>query len=204
MWEAQQIEVNSVTGKFQYKDDEEGLEELLEELSEQGIETFDVKKLVQTPFGTFDIDDTFNPMKQFELWLAHTNFNITADIAKDICKTPGVEVFSPVSRYRFIIGVGKLFELRTIRVAIEKNICGLHKFEDKVETIDDEETKSKLKMLKSKIEQYPKWAIFVFPNGNIDYTFLNLDKTNRTFFNEMIEEYKNAEEITTGILLESD
>ena len=55
-----------------------------------------------------------NPMesinKMFNFWTGHTNFSITAEMAHRMEKIEGVEVLDILTRYRFRIGVGKLFK----------------------------------------------------------------------------------------------
>lgn len=92
--------------------------------SYDNVITLDMKNAINTPFGIFDVNDKFNPLKQFELWIGHTNFIITPNIVKQICNTEGVEALNLISRYRFLLAVGKMFTMTDVRRAIEKKICG--------------------------------------------------------------------------------
>ena len=72
-----------------------------------------------TPLGAIPInsaEDVFN------FWLGSTNFNISSDIVNIIKKTDGVEVFQLFTRYRFRIGVGKLFLPDATMKRVEKRI----------------------------------------------------------------------------------
>lgn len=58
----------------------------------------------------------------FDCWIAHTNFNITADIKNKVAKVDGVEILKVQSRYRFFVGIGRMFEFSKVREDIEKAI----------------------------------------------------------------------------------
>jgi hypothetical protein len=60
----------------------------------------------------------------FDCWVGHTNFNITKDVAKKINKSEGVEALKICSRYRFFIGVGRMFEFKNVRKNIEQILTG--------------------------------------------------------------------------------
>ena len=47
--------------------------------------------------------------KIFNLWVGHTNFNITPGVANTIEETDGVETLDIFTRYRFRISAGKAF-----------------------------------------------------------------------------------------------
>jgi hypothetical protein len=58
----------------------------------------------------------------FDCWYGHTNFNITPTM-KDILDTvEGVEILKVCSRYRFFIGVGRMFNFGHVRKELEKLI----------------------------------------------------------------------------------
>lgn len=58
----------------------------------------------------------------FDCWIAHTNFDITERIKNAINKIEGVEVLKIYSRYRFFIGVGKMFDFKDVRKEIEAEL----------------------------------------------------------------------------------
>ena len=59
----------------------------------------------------------------FECWVAHTNFNLTEKIKDQLDKIEGIELLKVFSRYRFLVGVGKMFDFSDVRRSIEKKIC---------------------------------------------------------------------------------
>jgi hypothetical protein len=67
-------------------------------------------RVLSTPMGLIPMDQTLSAGKVFNFWVGYTNFNITKPIAYIIEKTNGVETLDIFTRYRFRIGVGKLFE----------------------------------------------------------------------------------------------
>jgi len=67
-------------------------------------------RVLSTPMGLIPLDQTISAGKIFNFWTGYTNFNITKSVAHIIEKTNGVETLDIFTRYRFRIGVGKLFE----------------------------------------------------------------------------------------------
>lgn len=60
----------------------------------------------------------------FDCWMGHTNFNVTEEVKQKLSKTEGVEILKICSRYRFFIGVGRMFDFTEIRRTIEKTLTG--------------------------------------------------------------------------------
>jgi len=56
----------------------------------------------------------------FDCWIGHTNFNITEEVKNKVNKIDGVEILKIHSRYRFFIGIGKMFDFKSVRQDIEK------------------------------------------------------------------------------------
>jgi len=66
-------------------------------------------KALVTPFGIIPYDSAHGIDNIFNFWIGHTNFDITQPICSVIEQTPGVETLDIFTRYRFRIGIGKLF-----------------------------------------------------------------------------------------------
>ena len=66
--------------------------------------------------------ETISLMSRFDCWIGHTNFNITNSIKNKLNEVDGIEVLNVMSRYRFFIGIGKMFKFSDIRKNIEKTI----------------------------------------------------------------------------------
>jgi hypothetical protein len=56
----------------------------------------------------------------FDCWIGHTNFDITPDIKNNLDSIKGIEVLKIFSRYRFFIGIGKMFDFKSVRNGIEE------------------------------------------------------------------------------------
>jgi len=58
-------------------------------------------------------------LNNFECWMGHTNFDITPEIRDRLDKIKGIELLKICSRYRFFIGIGKMFVFSEVRKEIE-------------------------------------------------------------------------------------
>lgn len=58
----------------------------------------------------------------FDCWIAHTNFDITERIKNVINKIEGVEILKIHSRYRFFVGIGRMFDFKDVRKEIESQL----------------------------------------------------------------------------------
>ena len=61
-------------------------------------------------------------VSNFDCWVGHTNFDITPSILNELNETDGVEILKLCSRYRFFIGVGRMFDFKNVRKNLEENI----------------------------------------------------------------------------------
>lgn len=61
-------------------------------------------------------------LSNYDCWIGHCNFDVTEEIKNILDETPGIEVLKVISRYRFFIGVGKMFEFKDVRKHIDKVI----------------------------------------------------------------------------------
>lgn len=77
-----------------------------------------------TPFLpiTNQIIEDVSMLATFDCWIGHTNFDITPTIKNILDTTEGVEVLKVLSRYRFFVGVGKLFDFKEVRQNIEEHL----------------------------------------------------------------------------------
>jgi hypothetical protein len=76
--------------------------------------------------STFPVSDKMlediTMLTNFECWMGHTNFDITETIKTTLDKTEGIELLKICSRYRFFIGIGKMFEFKNVRKLIEERL----------------------------------------------------------------------------------
>lgn len=61
-------------------------------------------------------------LSNFDCWIGHTNFDITKEIKNILDKTEGIELLKVLSRYRFFIGIGQMFDFAEVRKDIEKKL----------------------------------------------------------------------------------
>jgi len=154
-----------------------------------------IPALVTTPLGVYQMHDKMNILNQFECWMGYTNFDITPEVRDIIEKSPGVELLSILSRYRFFLGVGKLFEFPDVRKEIESQLC------NEASPLN-EETQSAVDAIKIVISQDKYWAIFVLPNGHVEYTSTN-DDNDEAYLNDLLglEKRKKA---SGGLILQNE
>jgi hypothetical protein len=98
-------ELNPELDEMQEFEDEEGMG--------QAQESFLVPK---------NFYETIALMSRFDCWIGHTNFNITTSIKDKLNEVDGIEVLNVISRYRFFIGIGKMFKFSEVRKDIENCI----------------------------------------------------------------------------------
>ena len=108
-WDEDVVEQEIVDNFYEKYEDAE------EEEEEGGIEDAlaflgRIPSLVTTPMGVYQLHDKMNIMNQFDCWMGYTNFDITQSVKNAIEKVEGVELLNIMSRYRFFLGVGKMFE----------------------------------------------------------------------------------------------
>lgn len=151
---------------------------------------FPLGKPVNTPFGIFPKNDKFNPLRQFECRLGYTNFNISKNVAEIIENTEGVEALVIISRYRFLISVGKLFDFSNIRKELDEKLC---------EETQDEKVNNQIQNKITEISKDSKyWALYMFPNGNMESVSTN----NFEEYEEKVKVLKNCEALSHGVLVE--
>lgn len=71
---------------------------------------------------TADMIKDINLLTTFDCWIGHTNFDITTDVQQKLDKIMGVEALKIYSRYRFFLGVGKMFDFKNVRSEIEQQL----------------------------------------------------------------------------------
>ena len=115
---------NEVAGR------DEAEEEEFENYDE--FEKYKMKKDVTEilPFISPEYVQELLMLHNFDCWLGHTNFNLTAKCKDELESMEGVEALSIISRYRFFIGIGKLFNFSKIRPEIETMLCSSNLIED--------------------------------------------------------------------------
>ncbi len=89
----------------------------------EGMEFFrKPTKVIITPMGVIPYTDNTASNKIFNFWIGHTNFDLNKTICKLIELHRGVETLDIFTRYRFRIGIGKLFDAGKIMASITDEI----------------------------------------------------------------------------------
>jgi len=74
--------------------------------------------------------DNISMASNFDCWMGHTNFNITQDTLDNLNNMEGVEVLKICSRYRFFIGIGRMFDFKEVRQSIEDSLTKEQELEE--------------------------------------------------------------------------
>ena len=51
---------------------------------------------------------------KFDCWIGHTNFSVTPKMANELSKVAGIEALKIITRYRFLIGIGRMFKFKNV------------------------------------------------------------------------------------------
>lgn len=79
-------------------------------------------KAINTPMGIIPYAEQTASGKIFNFWVGHTNFNITEPVVSIIENCAGTECLDVFTRYRFRIGIGKLFTERDVMADINNRV----------------------------------------------------------------------------------
>jgi len=144
-----------------WEDDEEGQMKLM-------LSNIQPARLLYTPYGVVPLDSNLNQLE--DCWVGHTNFTISRTHEAILDKIEGVEIFKPFSRYRFLIGVGKLFNSADVKFRIQKALEVDSRAQYLVDNFNlDDKTQTKVNALIDKISnKHEFWTVWVLPNGSIE------------------------------------
>lgn len=194
--------------------EEEGYDEFIDEASlseyertesdDKKTSVYKARPAALTTFGLIPINTHNDPAKAFEFWVGHTDFYIGEKTATIIDETPGVEIFDLFSGYRFRISIGKAFNFRDVRVALETRLQVLNppkvKLKDAQLPIDPslkEKIFAKVDEIK-KVSDY--WVVYVLPNSELE---VSLPKDSETFKRRK-KILSDTRELAGGFILASD
>ena len=69
-----------------------------------------------------DLLSDISMITNYDCWVGHANFDITPTVKDILDRVDGVEILKICSRYRFFIGVGKMFKFKSVRKDLEKQL----------------------------------------------------------------------------------
>jgi hypothetical protein len=187
-WDTDLLEQEMIDDVIEASDESEMdlVEEALDLMSK-------IPKLVTTPAGVFQLHDKMNILSQFDCWMGYTNFNITQGVQDKIETAEGVELLIIISRYRFFLGVGKLFNFKNVRSEIEKVLIGQRL---------DKDTKETVTLIKEMISEDKHWTIFVSKGGKIEYASTN-DDEDEAYLKKLMR-YESIKKTSGGTLFKNN
>jgi hypothetical protein len=94
---------------------------LMNEGEESIIHKQQIKAII-TPMGIIPYDEYNAASKIFNFWIGHTNFNISKSVSSIIENAEGVETLDIFTRYRFRIGIARLFKPSDVMSSITNHI----------------------------------------------------------------------------------
>jgi hypothetical protein len=178
------IEFLSVDENFEDKYEEH----LNDDSESQKNMIYNPVRIVQTPQGFVTLTEHSFASKSFDFWTMHYNQDITEKIISEIEKCPGVESVNAITRYRARLGFNRIllqsgaFDLNEIRKSVELAVlkCDSNKalsYETKYSEMQEdtdligfsEDIKQKVKNQVLELQKNKFWAMYVFPNGSIEY-----------------------------------
>jgi len=98
------------------------LDEMTPEVEQEALEENASLQDSETIIVPRNFYETISLMSRFDCWIGHTNFNITNSIKNKLNEVDGIEVLNIMSRYRFFVGIGKMFNFSEVRKEIESTI----------------------------------------------------------------------------------
>ena len=119
------------------------------------------QRILYTPLGAYPEESQLKPSDRWDCWLAYTNFDITNDIAEIIEDIHGIEALRVLGRYSFFVGVGKLFDIKDVRIRMEKELCAY----SEQEILSDENTQATVDLVKEQLMTKKYWSMLVSPAG---------------------------------------
>ena len=160
------------------------IDEIDDEFAEMGIMPYEkTPQLFNTPFGWVNLDQRLNPFAEHKLWKMYTNFNIGESVQDIIENIDGVEVFTVISRYMCIIGVGKLFDSPNVRYNIGTALG-----------VDREVDDDLLENMQEELSEHDYWGIVQFPNDSVESFYTD----SKDDFEENMSVYEEASNLSGG------
>lgn len=201
IWESQHLEIDTKFNSIKYASGSDQ-EEYIEKEEDGPYDMMQMPDMPQhsigmTPFGMFRVNDDMHPFKQFKLWMGHTNFNLSRPIVQIIQQVEGVELLRIISRYRFIVGIGKAFDTLAVKLQIERSVCGSCNCVATLDSIKDPNVTSRIKKISEYLNKYKRWSMLIFPNGNLEFT-IDTDPQ----FDATVAAYNQIKNLTNSIVIQ--
>lgn len=133
--------------------------------------------IMHTPHGPLPITEYSGAGDRFDLWLLHTNFDITPKILQVVANTRGVDSADPVSRYRLRIGFPRvykgaspIFNVDKTKKRVQDNILDyFHAEQNEQMRMFNLDVVRKIREVRDHLDKNNEyWALYVLPNGQMD------------------------------------
>lgn len=143
-------------------DDDSDTDEEIEDIDEEHHHKYHGTVLVG-PMGILPITEHNDISKSFNFWVGHTNFNLDQQVVSTLENVEGVETLDIMTRYRFRVAIGQVFDTEDVLTNIE-NALQLSLTAPVPQPVNN------LDMLKLHLNsKYKYWAIFILPDNELDY-----------------------------------
>lgn len=138
------------------------------------------KQLMSTPLGFIgDIQQSLMANNYYDFWILHTNFDITKDIVNCIKVIPGVETLDVFSRYTARVGIARsgFFDSEEVKLKISEGIRTQEQVKKytELEGLPETVAKEAIDLINNLYDKYNNWMILIFPNGNFETIYSNID-----------------------------
>ncbi len=91
-----------------------------------------------------------------DVWVAHTDFRLPADIGKQVYAVDGVELVDNPSQYRVAVGIGKAFDPEVVKENVEEVLRGRM-----------DQALDYFMGLLGNVRKHPYWIIAMSPSGQL-------------------------------------
>lgn len=147
-------------------------------------------KILSTPLGSVNLDGSEETARLFNVWIAHTNFNLINQHYAAVEQVEGIEALQPISRYRFQVAIGFMFDENEVKKSVEEALIGsllkdlkevLYIYQMSNPTL----TKTMTKTLESVVSGISNkvWVSYMPPGGDIKLVVG--DSVDEDFFEEV-------------------
>lgn len=118
---------------------------------------FNERVKIETPLGTLYPDNPFDPIHNTPIYVGYTDFDVNS-YNSTLKQIEGVEFGCIYGRYRFIVGIGPMFDIDTVLDNIVSKLTNDSSRLDKIKSIIREE-----------ITESDEYIAYVYPNGSYTY-----------------------------------
>lgn len=152
------------------------------------------RRFLTHPAGLIPVMDHHYLANTFNLWVGHTNFDITNTVKTKIELVEGVETLEIYSRYRFRVAFGKCFDAAEVKSKISGVLCD--RPSNNLRDTVPEEFRQKVAEIKDSI-QNKYWAVLLLPNGQ---TKVVTSDDNTSDFTNQLDELELLRKASNGVI----